>query len=190
VTQQGIEFAFPPGPHPPGQTLLLEGPDTAGLAPRQRAHRRESPGLGRRAGPGVASRRPAGRHVAFSDWAQQDLPRKTVWMAALLAEAAGDAGTAGVVVSCGQQVGPGAVIEDCRGRDGIIGMRRRFDALRMRETIIVPLAPDGAGLASLWRDMYDAEPGWMDQQLRAASLPGIPAIEAGWSVPLTEDTGG
>ncbi len=38
--------------------------------------------------------------------------------------------------------------------------------------------------------MYDAEPGWMERQLRAASLPGITAIEAGWSVPLPEDTGG
>ena len=69
-------------------------------------------------------------------------------------------------------------------------MRRRLDALRTREIIIVPLTPGAAGQASLWRDMYDAEPGWMERQLRAASLPGITAIEAGWSVPLPEDTGG
>ena len=109
---------------------------------------------------------------------------KTEWMAALLAEAVGDAGTAGVVVSCGQQIGPGAATEDYRGNggiSGISGMRRRLDALRTREIIIVPLTPGAAGQASLWRDMYDAEPGWMERQMRAASLPGITAIEA-WSL--------
>lgn len=189
VARPGIEFIFAPGPRPPGEALLLEGPDT-----RSAGWRRASGLIGGKARDWAAAPDPVWLRAdlldgtwLFSDWAQQDLPRKTEWMAALLAEAAGDAGTAGIVVSCGQQIGPQAVTEDYGGTGGIIGMRRRPDALRMRETIIVPLTPDAAAQASLWREMYDAEPRWLEQQLRAASLPGITAIEAGWSVPLPED---
>jgi hypothetical protein len=191
VTQPGIKFAFAPGPHPPGEALLLEGPDT-----RSAGWRRVSGLIGGKARDWSEAPDPVWLRAdlldgtwLFSDWAQQDLRQKTEWMAALLAEAVGDAGTAGVVVSCGQQIGPQAMTEDYRGKSGIIGLRRRLDALRMRETIIVRLTPDAAGQASLWRDMYDAEPGWLERQLHAASLPGITAIEAGWSVPLAEDAG-
>lgn len=125
----------------------------------------------------------------FSEWAQKELADKTKWMAALLAEAVGDAGTAGVVVSCGQQVGPSAATEQSTEAGGIVGLRRRLDALRMRETIIVPLSPDGARQAALWRDLYDAEPGWLGEALRSMSLPGITAIETGWSIPAPESNG-
>ncbi|HEX9537990.1 MAG TPA: hypothetical protein VGA04_07435 [Streptosporangiaceae bacterium] len=192
VTRPDIELRLAPGPHPPGEILLLEGPDT-----RSAGWRRASGLIGGKARDWAGAPDPVWLRAdlldgtwLFSEWALQDLPRKTEWMAALLAEAVGDAGTAGVVVSCGQQIGPGAATEDYRGNGGISGMRRRLDALRTREIIIVPLTPGAAGQASLWRNMYDAEPGWMERQLRAASLPGITAIEAGWSVPLPEDTGG
>ena len=190
----GIEFVFAPGPHPPSEALLLEGPDT-----RSVGWRRASGLIGGKARDWSGAPDPVWLRAdlldgtwLFSDWALQDLPQKTEWMAALLAEAVGDAGTGGVVVSCGQQIGPRAVTEDYRGTGGIIGLRRRLDALRMRETIIVPLTPDATGQASMWRDMrdmYDAEPGWLERQLRAASLPGIAAIEVSWSVLLPEDTG-
>jgi hypothetical protein len=156
AVRPGIEFVFAPGPHPPGEALLLEGPDT-----RSAGWRRAGGLIGGKAQDWASAPDPVWLRAdlldgtwLFSDWALQDLPRKTEWMAALLAEAAGDAGTAGVVVSCGQQIGPRAVTEDYRGTGGIIGMRRRLDALRMHEIIIVPLTPDAAGQASLWRHMY------------------------------------
>lgn len=84
------------------------------------------------------------------------------------------------------RVGSRAVTEDCCN-GGIVGLRSRLDALR--ETVIVSLTGRG-GQASLWGDMYDVEPGCMERQPRAASLPGNPAIEVGWSVLLPEGSGG
>ena len=123
----------------------------------------------------------------FSDWAQRSLPEKTEWMAALAAEAIGDAGTAGVVVSCGPLIDTSGAAEDYTGTGGIAGLRRRLGALQVRETIVVPLSPAGARHGRLWRDLYDAEPQWLADALRAASLPGIDAIESGWSVPVQAD---
>jgi hypothetical protein len=69
------------------------------------------------------------------------------------------------------------------GSGGIVGLPRRLDALRTRETIIVPLSKIGAGQKRFWVSLYDAEPGWMPGALRSASLPGLDDIERGLSLP-------
>lgn len=90
------------------------------------------------------------------------------------------------MVSCGARIDPRAPVEEYHGDGGIVGLRRRLDALRTRETIIVPLSSDGGRQAATWRDMYDAEPRWLEEALTTASLPGISAIEAGWSAPASD----
>jgi hypothetical protein len=73
----------------------------------------------------------------FSDWAQRPLPDKTKWMAALMAEAFAGTDIAGVVVSCGSRIDPSAQDETYAGTGRVVGLRRRLDSLRVRETIIV-----------------------------------------------------
>ncbi len=192
VTRPDIELRFAPGPHPVDETVMLDGPGT-----RSAAWRRARGIIRSKAQDWAGTPLPVWLRFdlldgtwLLSDWAQKDLPEKTEWMAALLADAVGDVGTAGVVVSCGQRVDPGAVNEEHVGAGGITGIRRHLDALRMRETIIVPLSQDGARQAALWRDLYDRETQWLGEALRSASLPDITAIETGWSVPVPEGNTG
>jgi hypothetical protein len=119
----------------------------------------------------------------LSQWAQRDLPGKTQWMTSLLSEALNGGQAAGVVITGGPQINPSAAIEDYTSQADAVGMRRHLDALRMRETIIVPLTELGRRHAAVWRTLYDSEPDWIENALRAASLPGLAGIEVGWSRP-------
>jgi hypothetical protein len=119
----------------------------------------------------------------FSDWAQRSLPEKTEWMAALICQAVAGSEVAGAVVSAGPAIDPKAPDEQYTGTGGIVGLRTRVDPLRYRETIIVPLSPDGARQKQLWRSLYEAETHWLRDALAAASLPTFEEIERGWSVP-------
>lgn len=115
----------------------------------------------------------------LSDWAQKSLPDKTEWMAALVAQSVRGTGISGVVISSGILINPQAGTEDYTGTGGIIGLRRQIDALRARETIIIPLSRTGARHTAMWRAFYTSEPEWLDRALRAASLPDLDAITAG-----------
>jgi hypothetical protein len=64
-------------------------------------------------------------------------------------------------------------------------LRRQLDALRARETIVVPLSPAGTRHARLWAGLYDAEAAWIPAALQAASLPGVDLIERDWSMRST-----
>lgn len=119
----------------------------------------------------------------FSDWAQRSLPDKTVWMAALLAEAVAGTDVAGVVVSCGPRLGTASLDETYAATGGIVGLRRRLDPLRARETIIVPISRTGVNCAPMWSSLYNSEPRWLADALMRASLPGVEDIERGWSPP-------
>lgn len=188
VTAPGLELSIAPGPHPDERTVLLEGPVTHAAGwPRAREviNAKARDWLGAPCPVWLRFDLLDGTWL-FSSWAQQDLPQNTEWIAALIADAVSDAEVAGVVVSCGQQVAPGAVTEAYTGTGGIIGLRHRLDALRMREAIIIPLSPEGGRQAGLWRALYDAEPGWCDNALASASLPGLADIEIGWSIPESD----
>lgn len=189
VTMPGVSLNITPGPHPEGQSPLLEGPERHAAGwPRARGV------INAKARDWLGAPYPVWLRFdlldgtwLFSSWAQQQLPQKTEWIAALIADAVSDAEVAGVVVSCGQQVAPNAVTEAYTGTGGITGLRHRLDALRMRETIIIPLTSVGGQHMGFWRALYDAEPSWCDNALMSASLPGLTEIEIGWSVPQPGD---
>jgi hypothetical protein len=185
VTRPGVEFRLAPWSDPCEGELLLEGPSTPGAE-----WRRARGIINGKARDWAGSPLPVWLRFdlldgtwLFSSWALCPLPDKTEWMAALMADAAIGTDIAGVVVSCGSRVDPSAQADTYAGSGGIVGLRRRLDPLRTRETIIVPLSRTGASRAKLWAGLYDAEPRWMPDALRAASLPGPDDIERGWSVP-------
>ncbi len=107
----------------------------------------------------------------FSELARRTLPEKSQWIAALVAQEAARTGIAGAVVSSGPLISPRAQAQEYAGPGGIFGLRRGIDALRVRETVVVPLSPQGVRQAEMWRDLSDAEPPWLENALRAASLP-------------------
>jgi hypothetical protein len=80
-----------------------------------------------------------------------------------------------------------------RAREGLAGDRAQHPQRVPAATLPLDMydhpAASAAGQASSWRDKYDAEPGWTERRLRAASLSDVTAIEAGWCVPPREGTG-
>ena len=185
VRWPGIELRVEPGPLSSDQAVRLIGPQTT------------SPGWSR-AGQIIEGKAqdwadaplPVWLRVdlldgtwLFSQWAQRDLPSKTQWMADLLAQTLSGTRIAGVVISGGPRIDPNAPAEDHADHRGVTGMRRHLDALRTRDTLIVPLTKEGQRHTAVWRSLYDTEPAWLQLALRAASLPGIDAIEEGWSAP-------
>jgi hypothetical protein len=185
VIRPGIEFRLAPWSDPDGTEVMLEGPSTPGAE-----WRRARGIINGKAQDWTGSPLPAWLRFdlldgtwLFSNWARRPLPDKTEWMAALLADAVAGTDVAGVVASCGSRLDPSAQDESYVGTGGIVGLRRRLDPLRVRETIIVPLSEAGAGHKQLWASLYDAEPGWIPGALRSAALPGLEDIERGWSLP-------
>jgi hypothetical protein len=185
VMRPGIEFHLAPWSAPDGTEATLCGPNTPAAG-----WRRARGIINGKAQDWIGSPVPVWLRFdlldgtwLFSDWAQRSLPDKTEWMAALVAEAVAGTGVAGAVVSAGPAVDPKEPGEHYTGTRGIVGVRTRLDPLRYRETIIVPLSPDGAHQRPLWRSIYEAETHWLKDALAAASLPSFEEIENGWSAP-------
>ncbi|MGW1917628.1 hypothetical protein ACWCQS_45015 [Streptomyces sp. NPDC002076] len=174
VTRPGIELRLAPGPRPEGE-VVLEGPET-----RAAGWRRARQLIRDKAHDWQGSPLPVWLRFdlldgtgLLSDWATKPLDRKTDWIAALLTEALHDTQTAGVVMSCGQELWPGADEETYVGPNGLTGLRRHLDDVRVREIFIVPLSHTGAQQTALWQRMYEAEPGWTDLALQSADLPAL-----------------
>lgn len=145
VTRPGVELHLAPWSQPDGTEVTLEGPDTAAAG-----WRRSRGIINGKAQDWAGSPVPVWLRFdlldgtwMFSDWAQRSLPEKTEWMAALVAEAVAGTDVVGAVVSAGPAIDPNAPDEQYGGTGGIVGLRRRLDPLRLRETIIGPLSPAG-----------------------------------------------
>lgn len=185
VIRPGIEIHLAPWSEPGDAEVILAGPVTAGAE-----WRRARGKIADKARDWAGSPVPVWLRFdlldgtwLFSDWAQRSLPGKTIWMAALIAEAVTGTDIAGVVVSCGQRLDTASPDETYAAADGIVGLRRRLDPLRARETVIVPLSSTAAEHAQMWSRLYDSEPRWLPDALTRASLPGVEDIERGWSAP-------
>jgi hypothetical protein len=111
----------------------------------------------------------------FTKWALEGLPAKTVWLHHNVAVALADyPHVAGVVVTPGAVLGQGTFVdEDYDGLNGAFGLRRLIAPLRVRETLVIPLATDddAMALSRAWRDLYAFEPAWLDDALGRFGLP-------------------
>jgi hypothetical protein len=183
VIQPGIEIHLAPWSVLGDSEVTLEGPVTAGAE-----WRRARGIINSKAQDWAGSPAPVWLRFdlldgtwLFSDWAQRSLPDKTEWMAALIAVAVAGTGVAGVVASCGARLDTASANETYQAASDVVGLRRRLDPLRIRETIIVPLPTIGVDHAPLWSRLYDPESRWLADALTSASLPSVEDIERCWS---------
>jgi hypothetical protein len=78
----------------------------------------------------------------------------------------------GVVLSSGALLAQGDFYgESAPAEDGCYGLRRLLPAVRIRETMIVPITPRGHDQARIWRELYNSEEDWLDWALHRAGLP-------------------
>lgn len=81
-------------------------------------------------------------------------------------------GIDGVALSSGALLAQGEFYgESAPAEQECYGLRRILPAVRVRETMIVPVTPRGRDQASIWRELYNAEEDWLDWALRLAGLP-------------------
>jgi hypothetical protein len=109
----------------------------------------------------------------FTPWAQAGLRGKIDEMAKqvrlLFSQASG---IAGVVLSSGANVAQGQFFgESARSIGDSYGLRRELPAVRVRETMIVPVSAEGREQARMWVHLYGAEDSWLDWALARVGLP-------------------
>lgn len=106
----------------------------------------------------------------FTPWSMWPLPAKAEAIAAEVRRALSPVeGLEGAVLSSGPAMAQGEFRgESARVAGGGFALRRLLPAGRVRETIIVPVRDDP--VVDLWRELYDAEPAWLDWALTRTGL--------------------
>lgn len=61
--------------------------------------------------------------------------------------------------------------ESAPAEHGCYGLRRLLPAVRVRESMIVPVTAHGRDQARVWRELYNDEENWLDWALDRAGLP-------------------
>jgi hypothetical protein len=106
----------------------------------------------------------------FTDWAMRPFSEKASLLADAVRPAVIDAThLEGVMISSGACFVPGVQHDADTHGDGVIGLRRVLQPLRVRESIVIGLRA-GADLALL-ADLYSEEPRWLGWALADAGLP-------------------
>ena len=114
----------------------------------------------------------------FTPWARAVLRAKIDEMAKqvrpLLSQVPG---ITGVVLSSGAGVAQGQFYgESARSSGNSYGIRRALPAVRVRETMIVPVSAAGRDQARFWLDLYDAEESWLNWALQRCRLPALTEV--------------
>jgi hypothetical protein len=109
----------------------------------------------------------------FTPWARAGLRAQIEEIARLIRPVLGQVrGIEGVVLSSGALLAQGEFYgESAATEDGCYGLRRVLPAVRVRETMIVPVTARGRDEARIWRELYNAEENWLDWALNLAGLP-------------------
>jgi hypothetical protein len=109
----------------------------------------------------------------FTPWARAGLRAQIEEIARLIRPVLGQVrGIEGVVLSSGALLAQGEFYgESAATGDGCYGLRRVLPAVRVRETMIVPVTARGRDEACIWRELYNAEEDWLDWALNLAGLP-------------------
>lgn len=109
----------------------------------------------------------------FTPWARAGLGAKISEMARqvrLLLSQVPD--IFGAILSNGAGVAQGQFVgESARSVGDSYGLRRVLPAVRVRETMIVPISPAGREQARMWVDLYNSEGSWLDWALDRVGLP-------------------
>lgn len=113
-----------------------------------------------------------------SNWSALPFVARTDNIAAATAEAVAGLGLDGLVISSGACQVQGEYIAQSRRAETHLGLARKLDEFRARETVIVPLTERGFAEAPAWYQMYEAEPSWLDDALHRAGRPRLSAIVA------------
>jgi len=108
----------------------------------------------------------------FTPWARAGLRAQIDQIADLIRPVLGQMqGIDGVVLSSGALLAQGEFHgESARAEGECYGLRRVLPAVRVRETMIVPVTLRGYDQVRIWRDMYNTEEYWLDWALRQAGL--------------------
>lgn len=114
----------------------------------------------------------------FSNWSTLPFVVRTDNIAAATADSVAGLGLDGLVVSSGACQLQGEYIGQSRRAETHLGVARKLDEFRARETVIVPLTERGVTEAPAWYQMYKAEPSWLDNALHRAGLPRLSAVVA------------
>ena len=109
----------------------------------------------------------------FTPWARAGLRAQIDEIARLIQPVLGPVqGIDGVVLSSSALFAQGEFYgESARTDDGCYGLRRVLPAVRVRETMIVPVTARGRDQARVWRELYNDEGDWLDWALQVAGLP-------------------
>jgi hypothetical protein len=113
----------------------------------------------------------------FTQWSTWTLLAKGEALAAEVRESLADIeGLRGAVLTSGPMMAQGTFFpESQKLSGGGHAIRRTFAPFRVRETIVIPVVGGQEAQSEEWRDMYDAEPYWLDWALSKVGLP--PAFE-------------
>jgi hypothetical protein len=112
----------------------------------------------------------------FSSWSTRPFPERVDNIAAATALALAGLGLDGIVVSSGACQLQGDYIGQSRPYPEHLGMGRRLDYFRARETVILPLTEQGHRDANIWHLMYEAEPSWLDAALAGYGQPSLAEV--------------
>jgi hypothetical protein len=109
----------------------------------------------------------------FTPWARGGLRAKIDEMARLVRPLLSQVpGIFGVILSSGAGVAQGQFVgESARSVDDSYLLRRVLPAVRVRETMIVPVSAAGREQARTWVDLYNSEDSWLDWTLDRTGLP-------------------
>jgi hypothetical protein len=109
----------------------------------------------------------------FTPWARACLRAQIDEIGRLIRPVLGQVqGIDGVVLSSGALLAQGGFYgESARSEGECYGLRRVLPAVRVRETMIVPVTLHGCDQARIWRGMYNTEEYWLDWALHLAGLP-------------------
>jgi hypothetical protein len=124
----------------------------------------------------------------FTPWARAGLRAQIDEMARQVRSVHADlSGISGVILSSGAAVAQGQFYsESARSNGNNFGLRHVLPAVRVRETMIVPLSAEGIDLARFWVDCYDAEGLWLDWALGLCGLPSLCDI---FPAPMPDEAG-
>lgn len=110
---------------------------------------------------------------AFTDWGCGPLEDKAPTMSTALVEALGDHRPLGVVLTSAPSLAPDDMGEELAQCPAGLSLRIGVQALRGRESLIMPLTAEAVQTSEDWLALARAERSWLDWALARRGLPMV-----------------